>query len=180
MWKIYPVKPHGKKFSSISKYRTRKNLKLENDLDYKANLKEIQNYIKKGWLHMQPKGPKTSFISKLFYNSVQNDNLPQGSIYETFNKISVPEAYHLTSNSFSNSWIIDVKYLKNTFRDKIVNLPNGAGQIGFIIEFTHKKLFLKSLAISVLFILVVVFINIFKAKNSDSSLNKQGIKHPPL
>ena len=95
--------------------------------------------------------------------------MPRGSVIETLGEISLPDVYHLTSNSFSNSWLIDTNFLKKNFPDKIVKTSEGDYEIGFIIEFAHKKLFIKSLAISGFFILVIIFVNVLKVRNDPIS-----------
>ena len=169
MWKIYAVRPHGKNLLTFDKSIVVKNIKTEEDLDYAADPNTIQRYVKKGWLNFQPEGYTSAFISKVFYNSVQNDNLPRGSVIETLGEISLPDVYHLTSNSFSNSWLIDTNFLKKNFPDKIVKTSEGDYEIGFIIEFAHKKLFIKSLAISGFFIFVIIFVNVLKVRNDPIS-----------
>ena len=130
--------------------------------------------MQKGWLSFQKKGYQKSFISKAFYNSIQNENLPRGMILESLGETSLPEKYHLTSNSFSNSWLIDANFLKKNYPSKIIEGPEGDYEVGFIIEFSHKKLFIISLAVSGLFILIVVIVNLFNVRNDFISLWLKG------
>ena len=179
-WKIYVVKPHGKKLSSIknsitANSITARNARIDNVVDYKADTKKIQTFLQKGLLNFQPGSHKKGFISKAFYNSVQNDNLPRGMIYETMSKTSLPEIYHLTSNSFSNAWLIDTNFIKKNFPKKIVKASESDYDVGFIIEFSNKKLFIVSLAVSGSFLLIVVFVNLFKPRNDPISLWLRGI-----
>ena len=168
-WKIYVVKPHGKNFSTIGKSFLAKNIKTKDNLGYGANLNKIKSYVKKGWLNFQTEGHKSAFISKLFYNSVQNDNLPRGNLFDTFGKTSFPDEYHITGNSLSNTWLIDTNYLEKYFAEKIVKTTENDHEIGFIIEFAHRKLVIKCLAVSGLFILTVIFINVLKVSNDPIS-----------
>ena len=179
-WKLYVVKPHGKKIFSINNSITAnsitaRNARIDNIVDYKADPKIIQTFIQKGLLNFQPGSHKKAFISKAFYNSVQNDNLPKGMIYETMGKTSLPEIYHLTSNSFSNAWLIDTNFIKKNFPKKIVKESESDYDVGFIIEFSNKKLFIVSLAVSGSFLLIVVFVNFLNPRNDRISLWLMGI-----
>ena len=179
-WKIYVVKPHGKKIFSINNSITAnsitaRNARIDNVVDYKADPKKIETFLQKGLLNFQPGSHKKAFISKAFYNSVQNDNLPKGMIYETMGKTSLPEKYHLTSNSFSNAWLIDTNFIKKNFPKKIVKASESDYDVGFIIEFSNKKLFIVSLVVSGSFLLIIVFVNLFKPRNDPISLWLRGI-----
>ena len=174
-WKIYVVKPHGKKLISIDNSITTRNVRTDKVTDYEADIKTIQAFLQKGLLNFQPGSHKKGFISKAFYNSVQNDNLPKGLIYETMGKTSLPEIYHLTSNSFSNAWLIDINFIKKNFPKKIVKASESDHDVGFIIEFSNKKLFIVTLAVSGSFLLIVVFVNLFKPRNDPISLWLRGI-----
>jgi hypothetical protein len=169
-WKLYVVKPHGKKISSISNRITARNARVDSVVDYKADPKIIETFLQKGLLNFQPGSHKKDFISKAFYNSVQNDNLPKGMIYETMGKTSLPEIYHLTSNSFSNAWLIDANFIKKNFPKKIVKASESDYDVGFIIEFSNKKLFIVSLAVSGSFLFIVVFVNFLNPRNDRISL----------
>ena len=174
-WKIYVVQPHGKKLFSISNSITARDERIDNVADYKADPKKIQTFLQKGWLSFHDKMHKKAFISKAFYNSIQNYNLPRGMIYETIGKTSLPEIYHLTSNSFSNAWLIDTNFIKKNFPKKIVKASESDYDVGFIIEFSNKKLFIVSLVVSGSFLLIVVFVNLFKPRNDPISLWLRGI-----
>ena len=169
-WKIYVVRPHGKKLFSIGNSITARDARIDNVADYKADPKKIQTFLQKGLLSFKPGSHKKAFISKVFYNSVQNDNLPKGMIYETMGKTSLPETYHLTSNSFSNAWLIDTNFIKKNFPKKIVKASESDHDVGFIIEFSNKKLFIVSLAVSGSFLFIVVFVIFLNPRNDRISL----------
>ena len=173
-WKIYVVQPHGKKLFSISNSITARDERIDNVADYKADPKKIQTFLQKGWLSFHDKMHKKAFISKAFYNSIQNYNLPRGMIYETIGKTSLPDEYHITGNSFSNTWLIDTNYLKKNFSEKILKTTEGDHEIGFIIEFAHRKKAIKGLAFSGSFLLIVVFANLFMPRNDPVSLWLKG------
>ena len=173
-WKIYVVQPHGKKLFSISNSITARDERIDNVADYKADPKKIQTFLQKGWLSFHDKMHKKAFISKAFYNSIQNQNLPRGMTFETLGETSLPEKYHLTSNSFSNSWLIDTDFLKKIYPKKIIEGSEGDYDVGFIIEFSNKKLFIVSLVVSGSFLLIVVFVNLFMPRNDPVSLWLKG------
>ena len=90
-------------------------------------------------------------------------------------KTSLPEIYHLTSNSFSNAWLIDANFIKKNFPKKIVKASESDYDVGFIIEFSNKKLFIVSLVVSGSFLLIIVFVYLFKPRNDPISLWLRGI-----
>ena len=169
-WKIYVVRPHGKKVSNINANVAAINMKMENIPTYGADPNKLKKFIQKDWVRFHTEVNKFKFISKAFYGSVQNDNLPRGKAYETIGKVFLPERYHLTSNSFSNAWLIDFNFIKKNYHDMIANVSKNNYEVGFIIEFAHKKLFIQSLVFSGLFILIVVIINLIKVRNDPISL----------
>jgi len=169
-WKIYVVRPHGKKVSNINTNVAAMNMKMENIPTYRADPNKVKKFIQKDWVRFQSEGNKFKFISKAFYGSVQNDNLASGKAYETIGKVFLPEIYHLTSNSFSNAWLIDFNFIKKNYPGMVANVSKSNYEVGFIIEFAHKKLFIQSLVFSGLFILIVVIINLIKVRNDPISL----------
>jgi len=156
-WKVYPVKIHGDLIvggEGLSEQRA----SIEDDSGYQASSEEIGRFIKRKWIFGHSGKAFGDFVSQMFYKSIQNNNLPKGSVFETFDEATLHEDYHLISNSFSNAWLVDYDYLISQFSPFISNTSKDRHHIGFIIEFSHQKIFLASLMIAGIFILIVTLL----------------------
>ncbi len=82
------------------------------------------------------------FISKNFNGTIQNDNLPNGPLFETFMQKPVDNlSYHLKANGFSNSWIIDPEKLCPNTRDtKCTKNTDGTYDFELVAEFWPQRL----------------------------------------
>ncbi len=67
---------------------------------------EARIAMKKGYLTNIK--PDSDFVSKKFWTTYQNNNLPVGNLFETWGKKTISEDKHLRVNAFANSWLIDV------------------------------------------------------------------------
>ena len=149
-WKAYITKVKSSKFkvqSNLSAYKI-----LDGNEDDQASKDELTDFIGNSWIstlgdlknkvikhtkwvNMNERPDYTEnynidFISKNFRNTIQNDNLPNGNIFETWfakswnmkhgtwnkfglnkNVIQIPEEKHLIVNGYANSWIIDTDSL---------------------------------------------------------------------
>ncbi|KKS96085.1 MAG: hypothetical protein UV73_C0012G0113 [Candidatus Gottesmanbacteria bacterium GW2011_GWA2_43_14] len=191
-WKTYFVKlnniwssNHNSKSdlnSLITKYKI-----LDGNEEDQVNIEELKEFVDKGLVTILGNGEEQSiihlkyengiekldyiekykidFVSKNFQDTIQNDNLPNGSYYETwfagksddswiskitgFNKsiLQVPDDTHLMVNGYANSWIIDPeKICKNNGFCKIND--DGSYDLEMVIEFWPQRLFYLGLGIS--------------------------------
>jgi len=82
------------------------------------------------------------FISKEFSNTIQNNNLPTGSIFETLFKNPIEkDIKHIMINGFVNGWTIDVDNLCNKDNQiKCIKNTDGSYDFEIIVEFWPQRL----------------------------------------
>lgn len=171
-WKAYIVKSYKVnkvQSASIENYKI-----LDGNEEDQASREELEEFIEKGWVstlgdlkeeeikHKKWENGKErldyiekyniDFISKNFQNSIQNDNLPAGYIWDTWFKKSLSEENHLIANGYANSWWVDVEEVCKTENNKVesfcVRNPDGTYSFELIIEFWPQRLFYLGLLIS--------------------------------
>jgi hypothetical protein len=129
-WKVYagsiwsPVVPDNK----LSSYKI-----FDGNKEDQASVDELQDYYHNGLItdlgdenekilqHMQwregrevpsySEKYRIAFISKNFKNTIQNNNLPSGHLYETWLKKSIADPIHFIVNGYANGWVVDVAKL---------------------------------------------------------------------
>jgi len=168
-WKAYLVKSKETKInlSILDKYKI-----LDENQDNQATKEELIQYINNRWImtigdnkekeieHKKWENNKElldytekyniNFISKNYQDSIQNDNLPNGKIYETwFMKPIENNENHLLTNGYANSWIIDPTKLCNQ-NNKCIQNANGSYDFELVVEFWPQRIFLLGLVISVI------------------------------
>lgn len=120
-----------------------------------ASSKEKLDYVEKY---------NIDFISKNFQGTIQNDNLPDGNIWETwFQKPIENNDNHLIANGYANSWVIDTEKicvvdsrspirvedrLRGNDNNSCVKNPDGTYDFEIIVEFWPQRLFYLGLFIS--------------------------------
>ena len=106
------------------------------------------------------------FISKFSYGTIQNNNLPDGRIYETWKGKPIFEDGHLIANGYANSWIIQPNELCNQQGVGYCQKnQNGSYDFEFVLEFTPQKYFYIGAIISVISLSVFtlfIFFNVMK------------------
>ncbi len=164
-WKVY--------LSDVSRYHVDSNLFgaykiLDGNADDQASEKELSDYIKQEWISTLGDGKKgmikhkkwennrekidyteqyvIDFISKNFNGTIQNDNLPSGSVFETWFQKPL-DAPHLVANGYANSWVIGVDALCKDNTACHQN-KNGSYDVELVVEFGPQRLFYIGLAIS--------------------------------
>jgi len=143
---------------------------LDGNKDDQANKEELKNFVDKGWItslgnrkekeikHIKWENDREKldyiekynidFISKNFQDTIQNNNLSNGSIFETWFKKPIEDnKNHRIVNGYANSWNIDVNKLCN---NNSVCIKNSDGSYDFelVIEFEPQRLFYIGLTIS--------------------------------
>jgi hypothetical protein len=91
------------------------------------------------------------FVSKDRLGTIQNDNLPDGSFFETWFYPEVSSEFHDRANYFANSWIIDPKVLSLSEKDK---RPDGSYDVELVAEFATGRIFYLGCFLSVVTLLV--------------------------
>ena len=153
-WKLYPVK---------STCGQREDTSLPIEKGYKKNgsvfpadnasPEVIEEYRDKAWICKT--GPR--FISKIIRNTIQNDNLSNSGITETYGKSNIDEKYHFKANGgYANGWLLDFKYLETNFSDYLQRSADGGYDLEFIVEFQPQKIFYVTAIISVFMIFAII------------------------
>lgn len=142
---------------------------LEGNEEDQASRKELADYINQGWISDLGDGKekeikhkkylkngkkvvdhiekyKIDFVSKNFQDTIQNDNLPEGHIWNTWFKKPLPEENHLMANGYANSWFVDLGEVKKS--GKYIENPDGSIDFELIVEFWPQRLFYLGLGIS--------------------------------
>lgn len=80
--------------------------------------------------------------------TIQDDNLPSGSIYEAwFKKPIIDDESHIIVNGYANSWIIDTNKICMSNK-KCIRNADGSYDFELIIEFWNQRLYVFCLIIS--------------------------------
>lgn len=167
-WKAYPMRI----WKAENGMRNLTNYKIlyGNDED-RATAVEIKDYLRRGWISTLGDGQEkvfqhkkwetgreiptysenyhTEFISKKFQDTIQNDNLPSGSFYETWLKNPLPETVHFTANGYANGWILETEQICRSAPTVCVRNSNGTYDLELIVEFWPQKLYYLSILISI-------------------------------
>src|SRR3989338_4937147 len=102
--------------------------------------------------------PTINYKLETIQGTIQNDDLPAGSINETwFKKPAIEDSNHLMVNGYANSWIVDANKICNNRldsrlrgNDELECIKNVDGSYDFelIIEFWPQRPYYLGLAIS--------------------------------
>ncbi|MFA5961757.1 MAG: hypothetical protein WC848_03700 [Parcubacteria group bacterium] len=171
-WKGYLASPGQRLDSRLRGNDTLGNYKiLDGNGDDQANVDEMQSYIDQGYVttlgDMREKAIEhkkwvdgeeqtdyvekynIDFVSKNFQGTIQNDNLPDGNIFETwFRRPIENNANHLTANGYANSWVIDTNQICDNGNVKCIKNADGSYDFEMVVEFWPQRLFYVGLAIS--------------------------------
>jgi hypothetical protein len=175
-WKMYLEKygvdslPTGRQVA-IRENNMLANYKiLDGNVDDQANASELQDYINNNYIttlgdgkektiEHAKWGPSTGsgyeekyridFISKNFQGTIQNDNLPNGNIFETWLKKPIENNQnHLMANGYANSWVVDADAICLNDSVKCIKNADGSYDFEILVEFWPQRLFYVGLAIS--------------------------------
>ncbi len=130
-----------------------------------ASKKELEGFIKNGWLTID-KTKHIDFVSKNFQDTIQNNNLPSGRIWDTWFKKSIEEKNHFLTNSFANAWFIN---LEEICQEQNLCHKNADGSYDFqiTIEFWPQRLFYLGLFFSATsFISILIYLFFKKNKKN--------------
>lgn len=83
---------------------------------------------------------KSDFISKSFNKTIQNNNLDNGSVTETWFRNSIDDENHLEANGYANSWVIDPAKICSG-NSKCMQNADGSYDIELVVEFWPQRLF---------------------------------------
>ena len=185
-WKTYVV-PHIRK---DIKYLESRCIKLYGNIDEQASFTDIKSYIDKGYIssigdihdkcnaQSKPENNKIfneclsehiGFVSKNYNGSIQNDNLKNGRIYETWFLNAVNPKIHELVNGYANSWIIDPENMCFNNKQCLMN-PNGSYDMELVVEFYQQRVFYIGFVISFVVLLIsLMYVVIYYFKRASNS-----------
>ena len=132
---------------------------------------DIESY--KSFNLISPEGG--GFVSKSFYNSVQNDNITDNKekLY-LLNRSKIDNKFHIPIDANSiglinyialNGWIINTDYLMNNFKDYLISNNDGSYDIELKVLYYPQKIFYLGLVISTSFLLILLLIFLTSREN---------------
>ena len=157
-WKAYII-PHTKRLGRLSAPHVIPSVAVEGESQ--STQQEIEDFIAKGWVTnvLGDDGRAASFISSRKYRSIQNDNLKDGSLAETWfanewsdrynarGPLQLPDSEHVAVNGYANSWLIDTAEIcQNPVYCQ--RLPEGGYDLEIVLEFWPQRLFYSGAIIS--------------------------------
>ncbi len=153
-----------------------------------ATLEEVKKFIANGWIStVGQKGSKSQngndkvnsknntpflakFISKNVRDTIQNDNIPDGSIYETWFEKHLSDNFHWKVNGFANSWWIKLDDIKKT--GNYLKGDDGSIDFELIIDFWPQRLLYAGYFISGSTVLTCLLLLFYFRRNSNPKTNK--------
>jgi len=164
-WKIYPLSNQFQTKSELSTELENYQI-IANNEDFQATKEEVKSDIDLGLVTSLNNGTNTSakpsFVSKKLFGTIQNDNLKQGSLFDTLFKKSVLDEKHLVANGYANSWLVDPSAIcRNQSTSCQVN-PDGSYDLAMVVEFLPQRVFWLGLIISLISILTSLVFLVFK------------------
>ncbi len=145
-WKIYPSKNMSALDKNCFEPVTEKRYPItEVDFTDQATLSELNNFQSNYCLGGIKATGQIEFVSKNFKNSIQNNNSPDGGLFETFFNDPLPEIFHtptLSAPNKFNGWLIDIPHIRSNFPDAMTKNKNGTFDVELVIEFSLQRMFL--------------------------------------
>ena len=164
-WKMYLAKPQaGSKVKSQSSKLEAYKI-LDGNEEDQATKEELKSFIDLGYITILG-NKQIDFVSKNFQDTIQNDNLSNGTIWETwFSKDQLSDTNHLMVNSYANSWLIDISKICKNDGLCLKNNDDSSYDFELIIEFLPQKFFYLGLTVSVFVLLCsLIYLIGFKYK----------------
>ena len=167
--KVRKVENSGVESEKLSEYKI-----LDGNEEDQASREEIEGFIKDGLIFALGNGKEKQikhkkyengqekldyiekysidFVSKNFQDTIQNDNLLKGHIWDTWFKKPLAKENHLIANGYANSWWIDIEKVCKVESGKVKSFcqKNSDGSYDFelVVEFWPQRLFYLGLLIS--------------------------------
>lgn len=192
-WKAYLVKPNQdtrdeRRETNLDTYKI-----LNGNEDDQANRSKLADYINKGWVTYLGDGKekeikhkkwenngekldyiekyRIDFISKNFQGTIQNDNLPEGRLWETwFRKPIDNNADHLMANGYANSWIIDTEKVCADNPSFCTKNSDGSYDFEIVVEFWPQRLYYLGCIISITTLIsCLLWIGVLRIKGRGSN-----------
>lgn len=118
-----------------------------------ASEKDLKGYVAKGWV-LPPKNGSLDFVSKMFYGTIQNDNLPRGLFFESWLKKPLPSEYHFKINASINGWLVPPEGICGSLPGYCSKNNDGTYDMELLIEFKPQRYFYFGLGTSSIILLI--------------------------
>lgn len=199
-WKLYLGQVGTDSENKVTLQNTLENYKIfEGNDQGQATKEDLIGYINRGlistlgdskvktidhnkWVNNQQvldhkESYKIGFVSKDIKDTIQNDNLKDGSIAETWFKTPIDNGQdHLQVNGYANSWIIDPSKICAD-SNKCVKNADGSYDMEIVVEFWSQRLYYLGGAISGASLLICIGCLIyFRKRKIKGSTNRQRVK----
>ena len=146
-WRLYPVEsvPTANLASPEKVFAEQPKNEL-----YQANVSQIKEFSDQGLISQVGAG----FISKSLFGAIQNDNLTQGSIRDTWNSKYLSDSQHVMINGYANGWVIDTAQVCAPPSSVCHRNADGSFDLDVVMEFWPQQAFYFGLAITLLSLFV--------------------------
>ena len=104
------------------------------------------------------------FISRNINGTIQNNNIPDGHIFQTLFGKPLSSKYHFVANGYANSWWINLNYIKKLGPRYYKVNKNGTIDFEMIIDYWPQRLFYIGIIISGATVLLCVLYLIYDWK----------------
>lgn len=101
---------------------------------------------------------QVAHVTKKIGNSIQNDNLPDGSFWETWFLPALDNAKsHFLVNGYANGWIVDPEVVRQVSPQSVTLGPDGKYRIELVIQYFNQIYYYIGAGISLLTLLISLF-----------------------
>ncbi|MCL4321314.1 MAG: hypothetical protein M1478_01860 [Deltaproteobacteria bacterium] len=104
------------------------------------------------------------FISRNINGTIQNNNIPDGHIFQTLFGKPLSSKYHFVANGYANSWWINLNYIKKLGPRYYKVNKNGTIDFEMIIDYWPQRLFYIGIIISGATVLLCVLYLVYDWK----------------
>lgn len=163
-WRLY-LEPFGQvdKSQLLSQAQ---NYKIQtNNEDDQATASELTDFINLGLVSNLANSSSPDFVSKNFAGTIQNDNLSNGNIFETWRSKQIAADDHFVVNGYANAWEIKTSSLCTDSNNCKIN-PDGTRDLQIIAEFWPQRLVYIGLEISIGAMLIVISVGLIVRKRN--------------
>lgn len=135
-WKVYPV--HLSSVPSHIDSTMLKNYPIFGE--DQANKEVLTNLVDHN-LVSNVHGRKISFVSRNIKDTIQNNNLNNGTVLDVFFKKPLDEKYHVMVNGYANAWDIDPKSICSSELSLCKRNNDGTYNLELLVEFWPQQLY---------------------------------------
>ena len=141
-WKAYVVDNQQSVISNSDKKKLidKVDSNFSSDSIGQASKDDLTDYINHGLISNFNQVGSLNFVSKNFAGTIQNDNLNNGPLSETWFKTPIDEKNHSQVNGYANSWTMDPIEVCRDNANCTRN-ADGSYNVELIIEFWPQRLF---------------------------------------